>query len=724
MIGKTNASSGGKFNGEIVSINLTTNKAEESYNNELVGATVTIKTGVSTLDTFTWEGSQVSRRIQTGVPYTVEVSAVEGYKTPAISEEYIATEGRTTNITFTYVRKEETLKINLDTNQTDNEDIKGVTVTLTIGNETPQIFIWDGSEIQTTIDAGKEYSVSVSDKDGYKTPAVQTRTAVEDAVNTMTFTYKTEIVSISLSTNQTNDTVDLAGKKISLTVGSGQTEELTWQGEVLTRKIPFDSIYTLTVSDELEFYRKPLDVSETADSASRSIALKYETEVVTVTATRADGGSVSGAVITINGTAHTLDSTGICSQKVPFGTLNYTITASAIEGVSPEVQTIAEANQASRNIVMEYVFTTISTIIINQNISDPATMISGDVNGEVIQYIRNNIHRVLAKKTSEGNVTYCRLDDTDSNKYYDGTAATLTDLGCDVFVKLPKFYYKGTEEDENGKVYLYFADGKVDDSYIEWNGNILIGAYEAYSTGNKVYSKSGVDSTGNISQENFKAYARARGTGYQLVDWQMHCVIGCLFYAMYGNTNCQAICGQGTNVFNKVTGADTNSLGMEDTVAGGNGDSGSINFMGLENWWGNKFECVDDFVNPANTLDEYVNDPVNGGTRLLEAPAYSGYPKKMKFGQYLDLIPMESDPKNGSDSQGYCDQQWFANSTNSSTRVVFRSYYHSYAYGGVAYASAGSTSSNTNSYSGSRLAFRGECTEAESVASFKALPVL
>jgi hypothetical protein len=32
---------------------------------------------------------------------------------------------------------------------------------------------------------------------------------------------------------------------------------------------------------------------------------------------------------------------------------------------------------------------------------------------------------------------------------------------------------------------------------------------------------------------------------------------------------------------------------MADTVAGGNGNTDSINFLGLENWWGNKYEFID-----------------------------------------------------------------------------------------------------------------------------------
>ena len=63
-------------------------------------------------------------------------------------------------------------------------------------------------------------------------------------------------------------------------------------------------------------------------------------------------------------------------------------------------------------------------IYINQLESDPSKMITGDINGEIIQWIRQNSHRVLAKKTGEGTVTYIELDDTNSNKYAaDGSEA-------------------------------------------------------------------------------------------------------------------------------------------------------------------------------------------------------------------------------------------------------------------------------------------------------------
>lgn len=199
----------------------------------------------------------------------------------------------------------------------------------------------------------------------------------------------------------------------------------------------------------------------------------------------------------------------------------------------------------------------------------------------------------------------------------------------------------------------------------------------------------------------------------------MHCVLGCLFYAMYGNTNSQAICGSGTDSSTKICG-ETNRLGMNDTKAETNGNTMSINFWGLENWWGNKYERTQE-DNIGTTMSTY--NPITKGTRTMDIPNYQGYyVKRMVFGKYMDLIPMSDDPKNGTDSTGYCDYQHWNNTYTA--RTVVRSCYSTSTRGGVLYTIATGGPSDTNTNTGSRLAFRGVCTKAESVEAFKALPIL
>lgn len=358
-------------------------------------------------------------------------------------------------------------------------------------------------------------------------------------------------------------------------------------------------------------------------------------------------------------------------------------------------------------------------IYINQLESDPTKMISGDVNGDIIQWIRNNSHRVLAKKTGEGTMIYAILDDNNSTLYNDGTAADLTGAEGDVFVKLPTFYYAGNDDGTGASgdnVEITFSKEPFENS-IEWDTNILIGAYEAYYGGDKLQSISGVESSGNISQASFKQYARNRGIGYQIVDWQMHCVLGCLFYAMYGNTDPQAVCGSGTSSNAKITG-QTNNLGMNDTVASVNGNSQSINFWGLENWWGNKREFMEGI---ASTAKDYVEteapDPSPGRNFYWSYDPSFG--RHFRFGRYLDLVCDTSD--DGGSSTYYCDYNYGPHGAS----IIFeRSYHDSDSNGGVAFAFANLNASYTGPFFGSRLAFRGICTEETDIAAFKALPVL
>lgn len=350
-------------------------------------------------------------------------------------------------------------------------------------------------------------------------------------------------------------------------------------------------------------------------------------------------------------------------------------------------------------------------ITLDMTITDSSKMISGDVNGEVIRWIKENSYPCVAKKTAEGQVTICRLMRTDRTKYYDGTDASADIKANDVFMRLPRFFYHA-EETSTDVWKILFAQNQPDGTWKEWDGKDLIGVYEGkLDAGLKLHSWSGMSSDGNFSQAKFKIYAAARGAGYSLVKWKHHCMMAMLYYAQYGHTNCQAVCGSGTDSYEKNTG-QTDALGMTDTVAGGNGDSGSINFWGLENWWGNKYECIDNII-VDNHLWKITED--DGSVRQMWAGTKSGWIAKVAVGEHLDMMPTAV---GASDTTGFCD---YYSQSSGTSRVVVRSYSDSNTDGGVACAFAIYGDSSVGAFVGSRLAFRGEIVEAESVEAFKAL---
>lgn len=388
----------------------------------------------------------------------------------------------------------------------------------------------------------------------------------------------------------------------------------------------------------------------------------------------------------------------------------YTISAESLEYT---------ASQQMRTINLEY--TRYDEITIDQTVTDPNSMISGDVNGTVLQWIRNNTHRYVAKKTGDEQVTICQLSDNDTTKFYDNltsSSAYIRSINHGVFVRIPRFWYKATETSTNIWK-IGFSNRQQDSTWKEWDGNDLIGAYEGVVNGSQLLSISGEPSTGNVSQIDFKSYARTNGVGYTLVKWKHHCIVGVLYYALYGNTNCQATIGSGTNSYTKNTGL-TNSLGMNDSSASATGNSGSINFLGLENWWGNKYEFIDNTTfNHGGTDYKFYIVEDDGSSREVQAHQYTGtfYPTVMVFGEHLDLV-MKPNTTSGTTSTGFCDSQYFSGSSN---QVVRRSCSYSDAGGGVACLNAGSSDSYASSGVGSRLAFRGTIIEEKDIETFKAL---
>lgn len=390
-----------------------------------------------------------------------------------------------------------------------------------------------------------------------------------------------------------------------------------------------------------------------------------------------------------------------------------------------------------------------TTIRINQNVSDPATMVlnpddCGAANAEdmtnVIAWIRKNSHCYLGKFYNETRgMEIKQLYDGDRN-YYDnngerGQQAVINGtpdengIIADVFMKLPEFYYKTVNEtndsgEDTGIVAISFATGAIDDSYIRWNPNTLIGVYEGAiindGTYDRLYSISGVTPKSNYSQANFKLAARRRNditsvtqsNCFSIVNYQTHVVMALLYYCYWGgNTmNCQALLGSGTSTYPKTTGG-TDGRCMSDTVANYDGNIGSINFWGLENWWGDLSEWVDDLQTANDTgLVNVLN--YNGGVTRQVQSGYVGSSfkcvTKYIFGQYADMLPEAVQTGSNNWNLNFCDG---SNVSAASGNVARRGASGSDAGGGVGCLSVSSSASDSAAYIGSRLLYNGKITE-------------
>lgn len=422
---------------------------------------------------------------------------------------------------------------------------------------------------------------------------------------------------------------------------------------------------------------------------------KYETVNVSISA---DNGASITADVTVNGETKSVTSGSSVPWEVEYGT-EYIIEVADVNGYAkPETLTFT-AEQSIRNITLMYSYAGafITKIRIDDAVSDPATKVTKLVDENGVEKIKENSHRYVGKLNSDGVIELKQLDDKDGTKYTDGSSADLSGLEGDVFMKLPQFYYKAEQYSDN--VWdIYFAyQQKPDDSYKEWDGKDLIGVYKGSVSEGKLYSVSGKSSS-IITSSEASTIASSRGTGYSLVRYEHHCIMAYLYLAMYCHTNSQLMIGVGRSDQSLPSGG-TDYLSMEDTAGdGGNGDSHAINFWGLENWWGNRYELMDNISTNGN---EFVTTMKDGTERTFGGyfGADSGTIGFLKTSEFLDAVARQT-YSNGS---LYYTDEYYAD--EAAGRRYVRSGYRTSSESGIFYFHE---SFGLSGQYGTRLAYRGE----------------
>ncbi|OAV76062.1 hypothetical protein Barb7_00296 [Bacteroidales bacterium Barb7] len=242
----------------------------------LIGTKITSSYAGNTYEKV-WNGSPIEFDILPNYSYTITPGNAAGYKTPE-GVGYYSDSSVQRYITFEY--KTEKQVIYLSSN--DLDDLTGQTVTVKVGSTTIYTGTWSGSALNVYVPYDVQFTVSVSDKTGYSTPASQTYTASQLS-REYSFVYNSETVNISLSAN---DGASVIGKTVTITNNSGGATiwSGTWNGETLVAKVPYGITYDINVT-AITGYKSPSLSAHTAAHPIDTVSLVYQTETVTVTLT-------------------------------------------------------------------------------------------------------------------------------------------------------------------------------------------------------------------------------------------------------------------------------------------------------------------------------------------------------------------------------------------------------------------------------------------------------
>lgn len=372
----------------------------------------------------------------------------------------------------------------------------------------------------------------------------------------------------------------------------------------------------------------------------------------------------------------------------------------------------------------------------NNETASSTTCLTGG-NRNVIESLRSKFKRCIAKPYGDDAALISYLNETDSNKWPDGTGATYETVRKEsLMVHFPKYYHK-TIERSPGIWRTYISEQQIDNDYIE-EPELLLGTFEGIisdENGGALTSTGSSISTASKTMAQFVAAAKVNGSMYGIGDYRSHATIARMFCAYYKTTNISTSnsaipCSGGTKRYNYGWTGGTKVLGNRDGKAAVNNDAGyySTNFLGLEDCYYSKWE----FVQGINILKgKYV--VYDGGSfpdkdvAELEAAgatnirvvgyepnpaateAYNGWTKAIAQGKYGDVVPTAH---GGSETTYYSDYSWFNPTAN---RIFLRS--GSSDYGspcGVFLAYADYASSNSWVSLGARLAFYGKIVVVDS----------
>lgn len=370
----------------------------------------------------------------------------------------------------------------------------------------------------------------------------------------------------------------------------------------------------------------------------------------------------------------------------------------------------------------------------NENASSTTCLTGGNRN--VIESLRSKFKRCIAKPYGDDAALISYLNETDSNKWPDGSSMTYSVTRKEnAMVYFPKYYHK-TIERSPGIWRTYISEQQIDSDYIE-ESERLVGTYEAYKFANYDWltSQGGVESTHSQTIATFVTQAKVNGSMWGIQDYRIHATIARMFCAYYKTTNISTSnssipCSGGTKLYNAGKTGGTISLGNKDGRLATLEDSThySTSFLGLEDCYYSKWE----FVQGINILKgKYV--VYDGGSfpdkdvAELEAAgatnirvvgyepnpaataAYSGWTKAIAQGKYGDVVPTAH---GGSETTYYSDYSWFNPTGN---RIFLRSGRSGYGSRcGVFLAYAGAASSDSWTNLGARLAFYGKIVVVDS----------
>ena len=261
------------------------------------------------------------------------------------------------------------------------------------------------------------------------------------------------------------------------------------------------------------------------------------------------------------------------------------------------------------------------------------------------------------------------LNPNDFTKFENGTAADITSGNAgDVMIQFPR---RGVRISKSGKVVtVSMTDNPNDPSfkyYAHQRGStnkdyFYIGAYLGNIAGEKLRSLSEKYPANSVALSEFDTYGKANGAGYGCIGYYQWLFLQVMYVLQFkGNLNSQSTVGHGNCSSGHITNTGrSNAKGMiygDDTVA---------KLFGIEDIWGNLFQCVNNYIfNRSCHVTTTTDDTITDENKYTDQGSYGG--SSSNNGYYTDCMGTTEagftgtyGTCNGSSSTYFCDDGNFS----------------------------------------------------------------
>ena len=260
--------------------------------------------------------------------------------------------------------------------------------------------------------------------------------------------------------------------------------------------------------------------------------------------------------------------------------------------------------------------------------------------------------------------------------------------------------------------YAYYQEGFTTPA-----NYLYLGSFTANNESTVIGSKSGVASLVSTTMSTFYSKAQAIGTGWGIMDIYDRGLIQRLFYIRFGNLNSQYILAPGrTNSSSALSSGAATSL-LNVYGHGGGTDTQGMAVFGLENWWGNLWQCVIGLnVIGGGNIRIVKPDGTGALAEQLAAGSYletsgftpvvasvGSYPSACLFVDPVKGLFLPSNASGGSSTTYLCDGYWGANAGGTTYILLAGADWPVSALAGVGCLAANRAVGDVDSFIGARL---------------------